>query len=141
MKPILFNNFLVSTERIPLLNKEITQKISNNLSLFFITKKETEGKVCFANSNEVRAEFKETFTQIDLNYYIYAVLHSSNYKGTDPDFSKVDLLNIPIPTDRDKFWKLIELGKGLSEIHLFKNKNRVLNDVTRISKQIDAIMI
>ena len=86
---------------------ELAEKISNALGLLFINQNEPEGNVCFANSNELRPEFKETFTSVDLINYEFAVLHSDKYK----DFISSDL----VPKERKIFWELVALGKKLKE--------------------------
>ncbi|WP_157813315.1 type ISP restriction/modification enzyme [Flavobacterium sp. 5] len=102
-------------------NKEIVQKITNNLDLAFFNQKELSGNVCFANDNDVRPEFKEIFSQIDLLNYIYAILFLSKYRENHQEFLKSNFSYIPIPNDKIKFWKLIKLGNELRENHLFKN--------------------
>lgn len=59
---------------------ELAEKISKALGLIHLNKTEITGNVCFANSDELRAEFKETFTSVDLMNYEFAVLHSEKYK-------------------------------------------------------------
>lgn len=86
---------------------ELAEKISKALELLFINQNEPEGNVCFANSNELCPEFKETFTSVDLMNYEFAVLHSEKYK----DFISSDL----IPKDRKIFWEMVALGKMLKE--------------------------
>ncbi|MGQ7946945.1 type ISP restriction/modification enzyme [Flavobacterium sp. WC2509] len=147
MKPIPFNIFLETAEKFSLLNKEMAQKIAGSLGLLFINQQEAEENVCFANSNDVRPEFKESFTQQDLLKYNYAVFHSSTYREKYEEFQKTDSLNIPIQTDRIKFWKLVQLGDELRKIHLLENdtieqnKIQYLEDGDIIVKEIDTIII
>lgn len=86
---------------------ELAENISKALGLLFINQNEPEGNVCFVNSNELRPEFKETFTSVDLMNYEFAVLHSEKYK----DFISSDL----VPKERKIFWELVALGKKLKE--------------------------
>ncbi len=90
------------------LNPEIVKRIANRYGLFFLDKKET-GNVCFANSEELRFEFKQSFTAIDLLDLCYAVLHSSIYE----DDLKNETQKIPIPIDSNVFWKLVQFGNTL----------------------------
>lgn len=53
--------------------------------------------------------------------YIYAVLHSPSYREKYKEFLKIDFPRVPYPTDADKFWKLVALGKELREIHLLES--------------------
>ena len=95
------------------LNPEIVKRIANRYGLFFLDKKET-GNVCFANSEELRLEYKQSFTVFDLLDLCYAVLHSSLYnKDLENDIQK-----IPLPLDSNVFWKLIQIGTN------FRNQER-----------------
>ncbi|MFW0737083.1 type ISP restriction/modification enzyme [Flavobacterium sp. T12S277] len=90
------------------LNPETFQFIANGCGLLFIDEKET-GNVCFADSQELRPEFKQSCTAIDVFDLSYAILHSSLYSQD----LKVDELKIPIPQDVVVFWKLVQIGKEL----------------------------
>ena len=109
-----------SSNRIPNLNPEIIKQISESLGLAFTNEKE-EGNVCLANDKDVRSEFRTTFAPIDLLDYIYAVLHSPNYRETYKEFLKIDFPRIPIPSDPGKFWQLVKLGGELRQIHLLES--------------------
>lgn len=50
--------------------------------------------------------------------YIYAVLHSPCYREKYKEFLKIDFPRVPYPEDKDKFWKLVELGTKLRELHV-----------------------
>jgi len=58
---------------------------------------------------------------LDILDYIYAVLHSPSYREKYKEFLKIDFPRVPYPTDADKFWKLVALGKELREIHLLES--------------------
>lgn len=99
-----FNFFLLTekdNDEAFSINFEITDKIARSLGLIFLNQKET-GNVCFANSDEVRPEFKQSFTTIDLLDYIFAMQHYNK-----------DLQKIPIPLDSMHFWKLVQFGRNL----------------------------
>lgn len=116
--------------RIPNLNPEILNQIAKGLGLTFTPEKETEGEVCFAKSQEVRPEFKQTFAPIDLLDYIYAVLHSPSYREKYKEFLKIDFPRVPYPTDVEFFWKLVALGGELRQLHLLESKT-VENYITQ----------
>ena len=109
-----------SAERVPNLNMEIVNEISKCLGLQFVTEK-TEGNVCMANNSEVRNDFRTTFAPIDLLDYIYAVLHSPNYREKYKEFLKIDFPRVPYPKDQKTFFDLVELGSQLREIHLLES--------------------
>ena len=93
-------------KRVPNLNMVMVNKISKNLALSFINEKQNN---------------KNTFAPIDLLDYIYAVLHSPSYREKYKEFLKIDYPRVPYPTDTDKFWKLVALGKEIREIHLLES--------------------
>lgn len=61
-----------------------------------------------------------TFSAEDLFDYIYAVLHSPAYREKYKEFLKIDFPRVPIPKV-ETFFKLVELGAGLREIHLMES--------------------
>ncbi len=63
-------------------------------------------------------ELGETFAPIDVLDYIYAVLHSPNYREKYKEFLKIDFPRIPFPKDAATFWRLVNLGGELRQIHL-----------------------
>jgi predicted helicase len=58
----------------------------------------------------------------DILYYIYALLHSNNYRSKFEDFLKNDFPKIPIVGDYNNFKKLSTIGKKLVNLHLMKEK-------------------
>ncbi|MDI5951241.1 type ISP restriction/modification enzyme [Flavobacterium yafengii] len=107
--------------RVPNINPTIIKQIADGLRMTFTYEKETESNVCFANSDEVRPEFRQSFAPIDLLDYIYAVLHSPTYREKYKEFLKIDFPRVPAPTDADQFWKLVRLGGELRQIHLLES--------------------
>jgi len=107
--------------RSPNLNSKIVQEIAKKLGLDFVPEKEVEGNVCFVNSPEIRDDFKTTFAPIDLLDYIYAVLHSPNYREKYKEFLKIDFPRVPYPKDSETFWQLVRLGGQIRQIHLLES--------------------
>lgn len=95
-----------STERTPNLNPEIVKQIADKLGLTFTNEKETT---------------KGTFAPIDILDYIYAVLHSPQYREKYNEFLKIDFPRVPYPKNVTKFWQLVNLGKQIREIHLLES--------------------
>ncbi|TBW26988.1 type ISP restriction/modification enzyme [Gramella sp. KN1008] len=107
--------------RTPNLDPAILSKIAKNLGLSFVSEKETGSNLCMANSEEVRDDFKTTFAPIDLLDYIYAVLHSPEYREKYKEFLKIDFPRVPYPEDSAKFWKLVDLGGQIRKLHLLES--------------------
>lgn len=105
--------------RIPNLTQEIINKTANKTGLHFILAKAPEGNVCMANNKEVRPEFRQTFAPIDILDYVYAVLHSSDFRTADKKTLK---MNFPYPKSAEIFWKLVELGSQIKKIHSLENQ-------------------
>jgi len=100
---------------------EITNKIAQQIGLTFVPEKEPQGNVCMANSSEVRAEFRETFTTRDILDYIYAALHSPADQEKSKEILKINFPKIPLPKDAKTFWESVALGSQRRQNHLFEN--------------------
>jgi predicted helicase len=60
------------------------------------------------------------FTPIDILDFIYAILHSPNYRKTYQEFLKTDFPRVPYPSP-DSFWQLVALGDELRLLHLMQS--------------------
>lgn len=87
----LYRKGLLENEKIPNLNKEIWKKI-----------------------NEIVGET----TPENILDYIYAALHSPSYREKYKEFLKTDFPRVPYPDNKEKFWRLVELGTKLRDLHL-----------------------
>ncbi len=92
--------------RTPNLNMEIVGQIADKLGLQFTPEKEN---------------IDNAFAPIDLLDYIYAVLHSPSYREKYKEFLKIDFPRVPYPEDQEQFWKLVELGSKLRQLHLLED--------------------
>ena len=104
---------LLDTAKNLSVNKEIIQRAADNLNLMFSSSDDFRGNICFADSPEVRSDFRETFTSSDLQNCLYAILYSLDNKQNGMKFLDMDLFHALIPTDNSAFWKLVEQGKEL----------------------------
>lgn len=93
-------------KRTPNLNQAIVSEIADKLGLGFTNEKE---------------ETENTFAPIDLLDYIYAVLHSPNYREKYKEFLKIDFPRVPYPKDKEVFWQLVKLGGEIRQIHLLES--------------------
>lgn len=93
-------------DRVPNLNEEILFQFSEKLGLAFTSEKEKN---------------KDTFAPIDILNYIYSVLHSPTYREKYKEFLKIDFPRVPYPKDQEIFWKLVEFGGELRQIHLLES--------------------
>ncbi len=69
----------------------------------------------------------------DIFDYIYAVLHSPNYREKYKEFLKIDFPRVPYPKDVEFFKKLVELGGELRELHLLESP-KVKNFITTFTE-------
>ncbi|MCT4085513.1 N-6 DNA methylase [Elizabethkingia anophelis] len=99
-------------ERIPNLNMEIVEKIGKNLGLYFAPERPDYSQ---------QTEETNQFYPEDILDYIYAVLHSPGYREKYKEFLKIDFPRVPYPKDAESFWKLVELGREIREIHLLES--------------------
>ena len=53
--------------------------------------------------------------------YIYAVLHSPNYRERYKEFLKIDFPRIPYPVNANEYHRLAKLGAELRKLHLMEN--------------------
>ncbi len=93
--------------RTPNLNSAIIKEISEKLGLEFVA--EDEGA-------------EEKFSPLNLLDYIYATLHSPNYREKYKEFLKIDFPRVPYPSNQNSFWQLVKLGGSLRKIHLLESE-------------------
>ncbi len=92
--------------RAPNLNLEIIKQLEDKLALTFTKEKEM---------------IENSFAPIDVLDYIYALLHSPSYREKYKEFLKIDFPRVPYPVSQETFWKLVELGGKLRQIHLLES--------------------
>ncbi|MCC5946362.1 MAG: DNA methyltransferase, partial [Bernardetiaceae bacterium] len=104
-KATSISELFIQQEKKPNLKKEIVEKIAAGLGLSFTPEKENK---------------ENTFAPIDILDYIYAVLHSPSYREKYKEFLKIDFPRVPYPKDATTFWKLVQVGGELRQIHLLE---------------------
>jgi predicted helicase len=105
--------------RKPNLNPELIKQIAAKLGLAFVAEKNLRGLKDLAGLTV--EENNNTFAPMDLLDYIYAVLHSPNYRETYKEFLKSDFPRVPYP-ELKTFWQLVKLGGELRKLHLLETK-------------------
>jgi predicted helicase len=69
----------------------------------------------------IKASLSKQPTPEDIFFYTYAVLYSPTYRKRYEEFLKIDFPAVPLPSGRETFEKLSDLGKELVELHLLKH--------------------
>ena len=70
--------------------------------------------------DDLRGKLGLDFAPEDVFHYLYAVLHSPQYRRRYADFLKSDFPRIPLTGDRDLFADLARLGNRLADLHLME---------------------
>lgn len=71
--------------------------------------------------------------------YIYATLHSKNYREKYKEFLKIDFPRVPYPKDKKQFNNLVMLGEELRHLHLLES-DKLSNPITTYSISGDDIV-
>lgn len=87
--------------------------------------------ICTDNITKIPNLKKEIVAEIEKNIskvtpenildYIYAVLHSPNYREKYKEFLKIDFPRVPYPKDKKQFFELAKLGEELRHLHLLES--------------------
>lgn len=105
--------------RKPNLNQELVQQLLANIG-------EHEWVDDHVDDKQHGSYPKDTVNPMDVLDYVYAVLHSPSYREKYQEFLKIDFPRVPPATDANSFWKLVELGSCLRQLHLMDTS--VIND-------------
>lgn len=92
----------------------------SNFNLSVINEFNNRSGLLFSFDSGV-GEKENCYSELDLFYYIYAILYSNSYRKKYFDFLKTDFPRIPF-VEKDKidiFWKLVYIGERLVKLHLF----------------------
>jgi predicted helicase len=102
----------LTVQRTPNLNMEIVNQIGEQLGIPFVADEMLK---------QVQHD-KSVFSPIDILDYIYAVLHSPNYREKYKEFLKIDFPRVPYPKNQKTFFDLVALGSQLRQIHLLESE-------------------
>ena len=94
--------------REPNLSEEFIDALSSSLALEFVP--------------DGPGDLRQSFGPEDVLHYIYAVLHSPEYRRRYADFLKSDFARVPLTGDRSLFAALVDLGTRLTSLHLMESE-------------------
>jgi predicted helicase len=95
-----------AAQRTPNLNMEIVGKIAAAIGKRFTPEKERD---------------KTTFAPIDILDYIYALLHTPQYRTRYKEFLKIDFPRVPYPKNAAQWQTLVQKGAILRGLHLLES--------------------
>ena len=104
--------------RQPNLGQAFVEAVSSSLGLVF--------------NADRSGDLQESFGPEDVFHYIYAVLHSPEYRRRYADFLKSDFPRVPLTRNRPLFTTLVELGERLKALHLMEAEG---NDLPAFPRQ------
>jgi len=92
--------------RVPNLSRKYVEELAGCVKLAFVA--------------DGRGDLKKTFGPEDVFEYVYAVLHSPEYRRRYAEFLKTDFPRIPWPTGRAVFREFCGVGRQLLALHLME---------------------
>ncbi len=76
----------------------------------------------------------------DVLDYIYAYLYSPTYREKFDEFLKSDFPRVPYPENKEIFWRLVERGRHLRELHLLTHSS-IQNRITSFPESGSDVVI
>ena len=122
----LYNENMGQMEKTANLNPEIVKKIAAAIAGTTGTDRTAGTKGTGTTEETGGASLEELMSRSSLSpedifHYIYAVLHTPEYRERYKEFLKVDFPRIPYPKNGDVFRKLADIGRQLVSVHLLKD--------------------
>ncbi len=111
----LFPLYLYPTDGDDALRLNIAERSPNLASGFINTIAEQSALEFTTDGN---GNLISTFGPEDVYHYIYAVLHSPQYRRRYADFLRSDFPRIPVPASQALFAELTQIGERLVSLHL-----------------------
>ena len=90
------------------LSEEFVEALSSSLEFEFVT--------------DGPGDLQQSFGPEDVFHYIYAVLHSPEYRRRYADFLKSDFARVPLTSDHSLFATLVGLGRRVTSLHLMETE-------------------
>lgn len=95
---------------------EVLKIIENIIETPFVEDQFELGSVCFANDEDLRADFKFQFTTYDVVNYVYGFINQLYWKENQK-LESILLLKISYPSNASSFWHYCNIGKKFRQEH------------------------
>lgn len=105
----------------------VAARPSSNLSSHAV---EAVAKIGLQCKQAARGDLTRSCGVEDFISYVYAVLHSGDYRRRYADFLKIDFPRIPLPESVELFRELITIGHELLQLHLLESPLRLSSLIT-----------
>jgi hypothetical protein len=89
-------------------NSDLINQFASHLGLTFLLEKADSSSVCYAESEEVSPEYRQSFSAMDLLDYLHAILERSAGEGAAS--LKEGIFS---PPQLKQFWELVTIGREL----------------------------
>lgn len=89
-------------------NSDLINQFASHLGLTFLSEKADSSSVCYAESEEVSPEYRQSFSAMDLLDYLHAILERSAREGAAS--LKESIFS---PPQLRQFWELVTIGREL----------------------------
>lgn len=96
-------------QRTPNLNPDFVADVADRLGLTFQP-----------HPSDDPSDTADSFTPEDIFHYAYAIFHSPTYRERYAEFLKIDFPRLPLTSELDLFWQLVNLGEQLVKLHLME---------------------
>jgi hypothetical protein len=119
--PIFAPLYLYSNSQQLKINNDVERESNVDKNLVRLLLKNINSYDWVDDHEEKDQSNKSKVSPLDILDYIYAVLHSQNYRDKYKDFLKSDFPRIPVANDSKSFWGLVKLGGRLRQFHLMED--------------------
>ena len=85
------------------LHDNFVRALADRLAVFYSENNGVESNLCFANSLDVRPEYRTAFEKIDVIHYICALLPAEN--------ANLETDEVLLPENAAAFWALADVGR------------------------------
>jgi len=102
------------TSRVPNLSASALRQLATSTGLALAQQSEYEKR-------DGRGDLKSKFGPRDVFDFVYALLHSNQYRERYADFLKIDFARVPLTPPKAEFQALVTLGTELVALHLLES--------------------